>query len=465
MYNINFNNKIRVFFIGIGGISMSGMAELLHKNGFHVMGSDCKESNTTNHLQDLGITIFYGHDAKNITKNIDLVVYTAAVKSDNPEYQAALEYGIPIIDRAELIGQIMKNYQDPIAVAGTHGKTTTTSMLSLMLLEGKLDPTISVGGILPGINGNVHIGSSEHFVTEACEYTNSYLKFRPKKGIILNIEAEHLDYFKTFDAVRQSFTDFAHLLPEDGTLIINGEIDNYQEITKNLTCKVLTYGVENDKSNATYDYMARNISYDEMGCGQYDLYVNGEFCSHIQLKVLGLHNISNSLPAIALALDLGIHIDNIQKALNKFTGTNRRFEYKGEVGGVTIIDDYAHHPTEIKATLTSARRYPHKTLWCVFQPHTFSRTKSFFSDFVEALSLADKVVLADIYSASREKDLGDISSKQIMDELLKNGTDVHYFHSFDEIEDYLLLNCTNGDLLITMGAGDIVSVGESLLGR
>ena len=464
MYNINFNNKIRVFFIGIGGISMSGMAELLHKNGFQVMGSDCKESNTTNHLKSLGITVFHGHDAQNITKDIDLVVYTAAVKSDNPEYQAALQYEIPIMDRAELIGQIMKNYSDSIAIAGTHGKTTTTSMLSLMLLEGNLDPTISVGGILPGINGNVHIGSSEHFITEACEYTNSYLKFRPKKSIILNVEAEHLDYFKTYEAVLQSFTDFAHLLPEDGTLVINGEIENCEMITKNLNCKVLTYGVENT-SNASYDYMARNIGYNEMGYGEYDLYVNGEFSSHIKLNVVGLHNISNSLPAIALALDLGVSIEHIQKALDKFTGTNRRFEYKGTVGGVTIIDDYAHHPTEIKATLTSAKRYPHKTLWCVFQPHTFSRTKSFFNEFIEALSLADKVVLADIYSASREKDPGDISSLNIMEELAKKGADVHYFHTFDEIEDFLLLNCTNGDLLITMGAGDIVSVGESLLGK
>jgi UDP-N-acetylmuramate--alanine ligase len=466
MYKINFNNPIKIHFIGIGGISMSGLAELLHTMGFQVSGSDSRKSKITKHLEDLGVSILYGQRPSNITPDLDLVVYTSAVKEDNPEYQAVIQAGIPIMDRAELVGQVMLNYSSAIAVSGTHGKTTTTSMLSLILLEAGLDPTISVGGILDNIGGNIRIGKSEHFITEACEYTNSFLKFNPTRSIILNVEAEHLDYFKDLDDVRNSFRMFADRLPKDGLLVINGDIENVEYFTKDLPCSFITYSIDDKKQpvqGVKSHYSAVNIAYDEFGFGNYDLVENGTILTHINLSVIGIHNISNSLPAIALARSLNIPLDVIKKALHSFTGTERRFQYKGEIGGVTIIDDYAHHPTEVTATLSAAKNYPHKSTWCVFQPHTYSRTKAFLKDFAAALSLADKIVLADIYAA-REVNPGDISSEDLQKELIKLGKEAYYFQSFDEIENFLLLNCTNGDLLITMGAGDVVSIGEALLG-
>ncbi len=466
MYHINFSNPIKVHFIGIGGISMSGLAELLHTIGFTVTGSDAKKSKITEHLESLGITVFYGQRASNVTPDIKLAVYTTAVKETNPEYQAVIRTGIPIMDRAELLGQVMLNYSDAIAIAGTHGKTTTTSMLSLILLEAGLDPTISVGGILDNIKGNIRIGHSEHFITEACEYTNSFLKFNPTKSIILNIEAEHLDFFKDIDDIRRSFLLFVERLPQNGLLVINGDIDNVSYFTKDLLCPFMTYSMNASAkpvSGTAAHYTAANIEYDALGHGHYDLMENGKLLTHIELNVLGIHNISNSLPAIALARSLNISLEMIKKALFSFTGTERRFQYKGEVGGVTIIDDYAHHPTEVVATLTAAKNYPHKTTWCVFQPHTYSRTKAFLKEFASALSLADKIVLADIYAA-RETNPGDISSRDLQKELIKIGKDAYYLESFDDIENFLLQNCNNGDLLITMGAGDVVTIGEALLG-
>lgn len=459
MYKIDFNSPIHIHFIGIGGISMSGFAELLHTAGFTISGSDAKSSKITKHLESLGITILYGQKASNITDNIDLVVYTAAISSNNPELQEVVAKNIPMMDRATMVGQVMSNYKNPIAVSGTHGKTTTTSMLSHIFLKDNLDPTISVGGILKAIDGNLRIGKSENFLTEACEYTDSFLKFCPKVSIILNVEEDHMDYFKDLAQIRGSFRSFAELLPEDGLLVINGEIEDYNYFTDGLPCKSVTYGTD----SLDYDYSAGNIAYDERGNGSYDLYYKGTCLDHIKLSVVGLHNISNSLSVIALALELKIPIEHIKAGILSFGGTERRFEYKGEIGGVTIIDDYAHHPTEIEATLKAASVYPHNNLWCVFQPHTYTRTKAFLKEFAKSLVFADKIVLADIFAA-REVNPGDISSLDLKRELQELGKEVSYFSSFDEIENYLLLNCTNGDLLITMGAGDVVTIGESILG-
>lgn len=466
MYKIDFDKPCRIHFIGIGGISMSGFAEYLHTLGFKVSGSDSHKSSITDHLADLGITFYLGQRSSNITSDIDAVVYTAAIMEDNEEFLEVKHRGIPMLSRAEMIGQLMLNFDNAVAVSGTHGKTTTTSMLSLIFMEGNLDPTISVGGILDAIGGNIRMGKSEHFIIEACEYTNTFLQFNPKRGIILNIDADHLDFFKDLADIRNSFHQFAKRLPKDGQLFINGEIDHYEEITSDLECEVLTYGVIDPKyrtKEGTYDIAADNIEFDGQSIGSYDLYYRGNYVDRIRLNIIGLHNISNSLPAIGVALQVGIPAKTVKKALFSFSNSKRRFEYKGEIGGVSIIDDYAHHPTEVTATLTAAQKYPHKTLWCVFQPHTYSRTKQHLSEFAEALSLADKVVLSDIYAA-REKDPGDISSKDLAKEVQKMGKEVHYFKSFDEIENFLLQNCMNGDLLITMGAGDIVSVGENLLG-
>lgn len=458
MYKIDFEHPCRIHFIGIGGISMSGFAELLHSMDFTITGSDRSESKITRHLESLGIQVVYGQDEKNITGDIDLVVYTAAIHPSNPEYKRASEMGIPMMERACMVGQVMKNYSSAIAIAGTHGKTTTTSIISQIFLQAALDPTISVGGILDAIQGNIRIGHSEHFITEACEYTNSFLQFFPTAGVILNIEEDHMDFFKDIDDIRHSFKEFAKKIPAHGTLVINADIDDYEEIIQDVSCKVITYGLDHPSA----DFTAQNITYDEMGHGSFDVIRKGEKGPRFHLNVVGRHNVSNTLSCLALASLYGIDDDTVQQALTAFHGTERRFEYKGEKNGITIIDDYAHHPTEISATLDAAAKYPHKTLWVTFQPHTYTRTKAFLKDFATSLSIADKIILTDIYAA-REKDPGDISSVMLAEELKKLGKEVYYFPDFNEIEKFILKNLVNGDLLITMGAGNVVDIGEALL--
>ncbi len=457
MYSLNFEEPIHVHFIGIGGISMSGLAEILLEEGFTISGSDAKQSALTDSLAQKGATIYIGQKASNLSIRPALVVYTAAIREDNEEFKAAVDAGIPMLSRAELLGQIMDNYEKSIAVAGTHGKTTTTSMISQILLVAKADPTISVGGILEAIGGNIRVGGSEVFITEACEYTNSFLHFHPKYSIITSVEAEHLDFFKDIDDIRRSFHEFAGNTAHDGVLIINGQIAALDQITNNLSCSVTTYGLcEND------DFYAKNITYNDHACGTYTLMHKTEDLGTVSLSVPGRHNVSNSLAAIALCLNLGLPLDVIKKGLLQFGGTKRRFEYKGTKNGITVIDDYAHHPTEVAATLTAARNYSHGRIICVFQPHTYSRTKAFLSDFARVLSMADIVVLADIYAA-REKNTIGISSKDLLAELQKNGQESYYFPSFDEIEKFLSEKCINNDLLITMGAGDVYLIGEHLL--
>ena len=458
MYQINLNKPCTAYFIGIGGISMSGFAQLLHENGFTVKGSDSQESKITQHLASLGIDIIYGQKAENITDDIDFIVYTAAIHPDNPEFVAAKAKEIPMMERAVMVGQVMKNYKNAIGISGTHGKTTTTSMLSHIFLAAKKDPTISVGGILDAIKGNIRIGHSENFITEACEYTNSFLKFFPTAEIILNIDADHLDFFKDINDIRHSFHEYAKLLPEDGVLVINADIPDLDEITADLTCRVITFGL-----NEHAEYSAADISFDEKGHGSFALLHNGlKTGDVIHLNVIGKHNISNALSAIALSLYYELPMEQIKEGLTAFVGTERRFELKGSFNGVTVVDDYAHHPTEIAATLQAAQKYPHKHLWCVFQPHTYSRTRALLKEFAEALSKAENVILADIYAA-REQDPGDISSRTLQAELKKLGKDAYYFPTFEEIEQFLSEKCINGDLLITMGAGNVVNIGEDLV--
>ena len=458
MYQIDLSKPVHVHFIGIGGISMSGLSEILLDRHFTVSGSDQKASPLTEMLESKGVRVFYGQRASNIPEDTDLVVYTAAIHPDNPEYKAAVSRELPMLTRAELLGEIMRNYSVPVAVAGTHGKTTTTSMLSQILLEGGLDPTISVGGILPSIGGNIRVGRSGYFVTEACEYTNSFLSFFPKIGIILNMDADHLDFFKDIDDIRHSFRLFAELLPEDGALIISADTPEYETVTRELPCRVVTFSLS---SPATYQ--AADIVFDKYGHPSFTVLEDGKKLGSFYLKVPGIHNISNALAAIAAGRILSVPCDVIIKGLAAFTGTDRRFQYKGEIGGVTVVDDYAHHPTEIQATLNAARNLPHKRLWCVFQPHTYTRTKALLPEFAQALTLADHVVLADIYAA-REKNTIGISSEDLRDEILAKGTPCEYYETFDEIETCLLKGCEPGDLLITMGAGDIYQIGEHLLG-
>lgn len=461
MYQIDFSTPKTAYFIGIGGISMSAFAELLQFMGFTIKGSDRSKSKITKHLEDLGIEIVYEQSSENITPDIDFVVYTAAISETNPEFKRAKELGLPMMTRASMIGQVMKNYTTAVAVAGTHGKTSTTSIASHIMLEAGMDPTLSVGGILPAIGGNLRIGRSKNFITEACEYTNSFLNFFPTIGIILNIEEDHLDFFHDLADIRRSFRRFAELLPERGTLIINSDIENLDEITGGLPCRVLTFSVDDPDA----DFHAADISYDELGHGTFTLVRSGEKTDErYALEIVGKHNIENTLACLALSSLFDIPAQTIQSGLSKYKGTERRFERKGEYNGAVIIDDYAHHPTEIAATLAAAKQYPHKKLWVAFQPHTYTRTKSLLHELAESLCAADHVLLADIYAA-REQDPGDISSKDIENLIIESGNSATYFGDFESIEKFLEKNLTTGDLLITMGAGNIVEVGETLADR
>ena len=458
MYHIDFNVPKTVHFIGIGGISMSGLAEILLDEGFTVSGSDSQASELTKHLESMGAKVYIGQRAENIGDGIDVVVYTAAIHPDNPEFMAVQAKGIPMLSRAELLGQMMKNYRQALAVAGTHGKTTTTSMLAEIFMAAGTDPTISVGGILDSIGGNIRVGGSRLFLMEACEYTNSFLSFNPTMEIILNIEADHLDFFKDIEDIRRSFRLFAEKLPADGALIINSDIRDYEEIVEGLPCQVFTFGSDPQKSRMC----AENITYDEFARPSFTLLIDGERWDRITLGVPGEHNVYNALAAITAAILQGVGLEPVIEGLKNYRGTHRRFEYKGVKNGIVIVDDYAHHPQEIEATLKAALNYPHRKIWCLFQPHTYTRTKALMDEFAESLFLADHVIMADIYAA-RETDTLGISSANLAEKIRAYGTPAEYISGFEEIRKFILKNCMHGDLLITMGAGDIVKVGEMLL--
>lgn len=449
--------KEHIYFIGIGGISMSGLAEILASRGHQVSGTDVKETAVTKHLQSLGIHINFGHHAENITDDITLVVYTAAIHDDNPELRAAHEKGIRIMDRAHLLGQIMDEYHDSVAVSGTHGKTTTTSMVSEILLAAEKDPTITVGGILPTIGSNLRIGNSPYFVAEACEYFDSFLQFNPFIAIILNVESDHLDYFKTLENIRRSFHAFAQRVPDKGLLVISEKIDHVEELTDGLTCHVETFGLSG-KAN----WRAENIVHEADGRNSFDVYHNSAFFTTIHLHIPGEHNITNALAAIAASAFLGAAPEDCVKGLHHYTGTERRFQLKGKKDGITVIDDYAHHPTEIKAALAAAQNVQHNTTWCVFQPHTFSRTRFLFDEFGEAFGDADEIIIADIFAA-RETDDGTVSAAQLADRIAQTGKSARYVGDFAAIEAYLREHCKSGDLLMTVGAGDVYKIGENFL--
>ena len=436
---------------------MSGLAKILLGKGFRISGSDNNASALTKHLEEAGAVVMIGQSADHISPDTDLVVYTAAIHPDNPEFIAAKEQGIPMLSRAQLLGQIMQNYDLPINIAGTHGKTTTTSMCAHILMRAGLDPTVTLGGILPSIGGNIRVGGTKYFVAEACEYTNSFLSFFPKIELILNVDADHLDFFKDLDDIASSFHRFAALIPEDGTLIINRDTAKYDVVTDHLACGIITYSLNGDA-----DYTAEDVHFNENGCASFVCLERGKPIGNFRLCIPGMHSVSNSLAVIALSRKLGLSPEIIAQGIADFHGADRRFERKGTAFGATIIDDYAHHPTEIRAVITAARQMPHKKLWVVFQPHTYTRTKALLPEFADALSLADHIVLSDIYAAREVNTVG-ISSEDLRAEIEKRGTKADYFSSFEEILEFLKTQLKEGDLLITMGAGNIVDVGEDLL--
>ncbi|WP_195971923.1 UDP-N-acetylmuramate--L-alanine ligase [Clostridium thermobutyricum] len=445
----------KVHFIGIGGISMSGLAAVLLNNGFKVSGSDSKESKITNSLKEKGAEIYIGHKRENL-QNVDLVVYTAAIPSDNPEILEAKENNIHLMDRAEFLGLIMKGHKYNVAVAGTHGKTTSTSMITNITLKGNLDPTILVGGELDIIGGNYRIGSSDYFVTEACEYKESFLKFYPYVGIILNIDADHLDYYRDLNHIIETFKKFSTLIPEDGYLIgYNGD-KNVRGILEEAKCNTLSYGLEDA------DVTAKNIEFNNKGCATFTVNKKGEDLFTVSLNMPGTHNILNALSTICVGLIFNIPFEKIAEGLNECKGAHKRFEYKGEIDGITIIDDYAHHPVEIQATLNTAKKIPHGKTYCVFQPHTYTRTKTLFDEFTTAFKDSDELILMDIYAA-REKDTGLVSSDELGDAIRKTGLKCTNVHSHDEAVAYLKKVAKKDDMILTVGAGDVVIVGEKFL--
>ncbi len=457
MQNIMLDKEYKkIHFIGIGGVSMSAIAVLLKDRGFDIQGSDNNKSKATDDLENKGIKVFIGHKKENITSDIDLIVHTAAIKEDNDELICAKEMGVKIIDRAKLLGMLIKNYEMPVAVAGTHGKSTTTSIISKAFLEANLDPTINVGGFLKEINGNLRDGGGKYFIFEACEYYDSFLQFFPKIGCILNVELDHVDYFKDFDAVVKSFNRFAKNVDKDGYLIINNNITEKEEILKDVECNVFTVG---NKEARLY---CENIIYDENGYPTFDIIFDGKLLKTLKISQVGEHNIFNTLTAIAVFICCNLDLENAFASVAEFTGINRRFQIKGEVNGAKIIDDYAHHPTEIECALHAQREATKERTYVVFQPHTYSRTKEFYKEFAKSLEIADIIILVDIYAA-REKNEYNISSKDILNILLANNKDACYFDSHSEAAIFIKQNISSGDTVITMGAGDVYKIGEMIL--
>ena len=394
--NLRKYNKIHM--IGIGGVSMSGIAEILQNFGFTVTGSDANHSPIIDILTKKGIKVTIGHNLEDVA-NSDLLVYSAAIKEDDPELIEAQRLGIPSIVRADFLGELTRCYEETITIAGTHGKTTTTSMVSQCFIEAGKDPSIQVGGLLNQIGeNNYKVGNSEYFIIEACEYTESFLKFSPKAEIILNIDNDHLDYFKNFENIKNAFIKYVKKLPEDGLLVLNGDDQNCLDLAQYTTCTTITYGIANKNVN----FFAVNIVFDDEGYPEFDVYHDNEFYERIKLHVPGMHNVLNALSCIALCDYYKLSSNVIKIALNNFTNAHRRIEFKGLVNNAKIYDDYGHHPTEIIATAKALMGKKYNKSWVVFQPHTYSRTKSLLNDFAKALLNFDNIIILDIYAAREQ---------------------------------------------------------------
>lgn len=446
-----------IHMIGIGGVSMSGIAEILHSCGFIVTGSDTSQSETTEKLIANHIPVTIGHDIENVMKS-NLVVFSAAVKKDDPELLKAKELNIPIVERGTFLGILTKSFKNTICISGTHGKTTTTSMISLCFLEANRDPSIQVGAYLKQLDGNYRVGNSDYFIIEACEYVESYLKLFPKVEVILNIDNDHLDYFGTLENIVKSFGNYIKLLPEDGLLVINWDDPNCRQLAKNTNAKVLTYGIKNENAN----FVARNIQFNNDGFPSFDVYYNNTFYKTINLSIPGSHNVMNALACIAVCYEYGIEREDIKNALNKYTGAHRRFEYKGSFNNIRIYDDYGHHPTEIVATANALKQKKYNQSWVIFQPHTYSRTKNLLADFANALINFDNIIVTDIYAA-RENNTYDISSKDLVDKIKSLGRDALYISDFNDIANYIRQNAKPSDIVLTLGAGTVTNIGPMIL--
>ncbi len=438
------DNVKRIHFVGIGGSGMCPLAEILFNEGFEITGSDIAESDTLERIRSYGIPVTMGHFPENVL-GADLVVYTAAVKLDNPELVSAKENNIPAVERCIMLGAVVEKYKNSIAVCGTHGKTTTTSMITQILTMANFDPTVIIGGKLPFIGGNSRIGKSDIIVCEACEYVDTFLHIYPAVSVILNVDEDHLDYFGTLERVKQSFTKFADQTSD--TLVVNGDDENTMFCINNMSTK--------GKKTVTFGFGEKNdfraeIHDDGSVCKTFDIINNGKVITTVELSVPGKFNVMNALAAAATAVTLGAAPSDVSSALHKFTGAHRRFEILGKPNGITVADDFAHHPTELRATLTTAMNMGYKNVWAVFQPHTFSRTFTFLDEFAEVLSIPDHCILSEILPV-REKNTYNIYSKDLADKI----SGCVWFNTFEEITDYVTEKAGDGDLIITIGGGNV----------
>ena len=441
-----------IYFIGIGGINMSSLAHISHLRGFRVGGSDREKTALTERLADTGIEVFYSHDAKNM-ESYDAVVYTVAISPENPEYVRAHELGIPCISRADYLGYLMLGYNNRIGVSGMHGKSTCTSMCATVFMAGGADPTVLSGAELDAMGGAYRIGESENFIFEACEYMDSFLDFNPSTAIILNIEMDHVDYFKSMEQIYKSYSDFAAITGENGTVIANADDENVARALTSYSGRIITFGVLDGEA----DYSAINIRYPN-GFAEFDVMHAGEFVCHVKLSVTGEHNVYNALAAFAAGHITGLEPEKIAEGLCAFRGAKRRMEFKGKVNGALVFDDYGHHPTEVASTLEGVAKRGADRVFCVFQPHTFSRTFALMSDFAKSFEAVDGVYIADIYPARETDNLG-ISGKTLA---IRIGNKAEYISGFENIANVLNSELREGDILVVMGAGDIYKVFDYL---
>ena len=444
----------RAHLAGIGGVSMCALAEVLQGQGLVVQGSDMTDSATVKHLRDVGIEVTIGQSAENL-RDCDLVIRTAAIHDSNPEIAGAIARGIPVYERAQAWGAIMRGYQNALCIAGTHGKTSTTSMATHIFMAAQKDPTVMIGGTLPLLNKGYRVGKGDTIILESCEYCNSFLNFFPTVAVILNVGADHLDFFKDINDIEHSFCRFAELTPEDGYVVANLDDSGARAALRDFPRKVFWFSVKDERA----DCYAANVSFFD-GCGDFDVMIGSKCYTHIALHVPGKHNVSNALAAAASAYLLGIPGEAVTEGLKTFGGAARRFEYKGEYNGAKVYDDYAHHPDELHALLQAVQSVPHKRLICAFQPHTYSRTAALFGDFVWELQMPDVTVLAEIYAAREKNDIG-ISSRDLVEKIPGS----IYCPSLEQVTNALAELAQPGDLILTVGAGDIYRAGEKLLER
>lgn len=441
--------------IGIGGSSMSGLARMLFEKGYAVSGSDQLETYTTKGLRALGIHVAIGHDERHV-RGADLVVYTIAIAEDNVERAEARRLRIPQMERASLLGQLMDGYHTAVGVCGTHGKTTTTSMIAQILMAAESDPTIHIGGSFDVIGGNVRAGDGDIFLTEACEFNLSFLQLNPTVAVITNIDEDHLDFFRDLDGIQSAFGSFLSLVPPDGFAVGNGDDERVRSLLKTLACNIVTFGMD-----ASSDVYPEHLVYNEFGCGNFDIVCRGETLGHVTLQIAGAFNVSNALAAIACAVALGLDTAAACGALSEFKGAHRRFELTGVIDGVKLYHDYGHNPVEMRNVLSIAKLQPHNRLWAVMQPHTYSRVKNMLPQYFTCTQAADITLVTDIYAA-REKDFGDIRAEQIVDGMLRHGLQAIHTPTFADTEAHLRAHWQPGDLVLTMGCGNINQLNEQI---